>query len=167
MYKKESVYREYAEIDKGPTKAGYGFGIYQCYCSKFSDNVQTILNGPDDFCYSYQIDGNITKASSNFVSILITIFNMVIRVTVVKAVNSIKLNFQSQVDREIMVAIFASIFVNTGLIISLTNANFYQTPLRYIIPIHNDFNDFTSEWYQVVGTTMIDTMIIAAFTPYF
>jgi hypothetical protein len=79
----------------------------------------------------------------------------------------IHLNFQSQVDRDIMVAIFYSIFINTGLILSLTNANFKQTPLRYVIPIHNDFNDFSSDWYQVVGTAMVDTMLIAAFTPYF
>lgn len=66
-----------------------------------------------------------------------------------------------------MVAIFCSIFVNTGLILSLTNANFKNTPLRYVIPIYNEFNDFNSDWYQVVGTAMVDTMLIAAFTPYF
>ena len=66
-----------------------------------------------------------------------------------------------------MVAIFYSIFVNTGLILSLTNANFKNTPLRYVIPIYNEFNDFSSDWYQVVGTAMVDTMLIAAFTPYF
>ena len=92
---------------------------------------------------------------------------MLIRSAVQKIVSNINLNFQSQVDRDIMVAIFYSIFINTGLILSLTNANFKQTPLRYVIPITNQYNDFTSDWYQVVGSAMVETMLIAAFTPYF
>lgn len=53
-------YFKYAQIDKKPTMAGYGLGIYQCYCIKHSENVKSILAGPEDFCYSYNIDGNIT-----------------------------------------------------------------------------------------------------------
>ena len=88
-------YLKFAEVDKTPTKAGFGLGIYQCYCLKHSDNVKSILTGPEDFCYAYNKDGNITQISSKLVSFLITVFNMLIRSAVQKIVSKINLNFQS------------------------------------------------------------------------
>ena len=66
---------------------------------------------------------------------------------------------------EIMTTSFYSMFVNTALIQLLSNANFQQTILR-VIPIRNQFNDFVSDWYVVIGRSLQNTMLMTAFLPY-
>ena len=70
------------------------------------------------------------------------------------------------VTRSIMTSCFYSMFINTGLMLMITNANFENTVLSFI-PIRRDFNDFTPDWYRVIGASMQTTMLIAAFMPYF
>lgn len=70
------------------------------------------------------------------------------------------------VSRSIMTSCFYSIFINTGLMLMITNANFENTILSFI-PIKREFNDFTPDWYRVIGSSLQTTMLIAAFMPYF
>ena len=46
----------------------------------------------------------------------------------------------------------------------LTNANFEDTPLSFI-PIKNGFADFSGDWYILVGTQIVQTMVINSFVP--
>lgn len=64
-----------------------------------------------------------------------------------------------------MFSIFITQLINTGVIILLTNANFDETILSFI-PIRNNFNDFTSEWYRASGSSLVSNMLFGAFTPY-
>ena len=56
-------------------------------------------------------------------------------------------------------------FVNTAMIQLLSNANFQNTMLK-IIPIRNQYNDFVSDWYVVIGKSLQNTMLMTAFLPY-
>jgi hypothetical protein len=62
-------------------------------------------------------------------------------------------------------SIFITQFINTGVIILFTNANFSGTLLSFI-PIRNSLNDFTADWYKVSGSSIVSTMLYGAFTPY-
>ena len=64
-----------------------------------------------------------------------------------------------------MNAIFISSFINTGIILLLTNAELKYSILGFI-PIHNQFSDINKQWYTDVGPSMVQTMIIMAFYPY-
>ena len=66
---------------------------------------------------------------------------------------------------EIMTTCFYTMFVNTAMIQVLSSANFEKTVLRWI-PIRNHFNDFVSDWYVVIGTSLQTTMLVTAFMPY-
>lgn len=47
----------------------------------------------------------------------------------------------------------------------LTNANFEDTPLSFI-PIKNGFADYSPDWYFIVGTQIVQTMVINSFMPW-
>jgi len=59
-------------------------------------------------------------------------------------------------------------FINTGIIILLVNADLQIEFLPNNFPIlKGDYADFTIEWYRVVGTTIVLTMILNVFSPHF
>lgn len=47
----------------------------------------------------------------------------------------------------------------------LSSANFKNTPLEFI-PINNNYQDFSEEWYADVGSAIIQTMFIQSLMPY-
>ena len=119
----------------------------------------------DEICSEYFEKKKEIQHNSNISSFLVTVFNMMIRSFVIARISSIGYNQESILNREIMKAIFISQFINTGVIILLTNANFTGTILSFI-PINNSFNDFTSEWYRASGSSLVTTMLYGAFTPF-
>lgn len=156
-------YLIYAKVDKEPTSVGDGHGFYQCYCkfhSEFSFNM-----AKDDFCYEYQYSQFTFTALKNGISVIITVLNVFLRIVTIKSINLIGFNQKTQVTMEIMTTCFYTMFVNTAMIQLLSSANFEQTVLRWI-PIRNNYNDFVSEWYVVLGTSLQTTMIVTAFMPY-
>ena len=84
---------------------------------------------------------------------------------VILLINKIRYNYTTQVKREIMVNVFVAQFINTGILLLLTTANFQGTVLAFI-PIRNNYSDFTSEWYIVTGKSLVMAMIVNAFMPY-
>ena len=104
---------------------------------------------------------------SQMVAITIVVFNILLRVVNVGLVNTIGFHRNSEVIRTIMQFIFVQQFINTAFLLLVTNANFEHTPLAFIYPIRNKYNDFSSEWYQIVGVSIYKTMLIQAFMPYF
>lgn len=64
-----------------------------------------------------------------------------------------------------MTSIFIASFLNTGVVLLLTNANLENTFLNFL-PIKNQFPDFTRDWYIVVGGSLTQTVLLLAFMPY-
>lgn len=85
-----------------------------------------------------------------FVTTLVAIFNIVIRKMNIKLIHSIGYDTHSERSRAIMTSIFIASFLNTGVVLLLTNANLENTFLNFL-PIKNQFPDFTRDWYIVVG----------------
>jgi predicted permease len=92
-------------------------------------------------------------------TIAIVILNTVLRIVNIFLVKKIGFNKESEVTMTIMTFVFYSQFLNTGLILLLTNANFDNTPLSWL-PIKNQFSDFTQNWYDMVGDEIVKTMMI-------
>jgi hypothetical protein len=82
-----------------------------------------------------------------------------------KMIRMISYNQKTQVTMEIMTACFSSMFINTALIQVIASANFRNTIL-WFIPIRNHYNDFVSDWYVVIGSSLQTTMLVTAFMPY-
>ena len=75
-------------------------------------------------------------------TIAIVILNTLLRIINIFLVKKIGFNKESEVTMTIMTFVFYSQFLNTGLILLLTNANFDNTPISWL-PIRNQFSDFS------------------------
>ena len=57
-------------------------------------------------------------------------------------------------------------YMNTGILLMLSNADFQNTSLSSILGfISNKYDDFTHDWYMEVGPQIVLTMIIDAVMP--
>jgi hypothetical protein len=99
-----------------------GHGIYQCYCKQYS-SYSSILD-PTDFCFSYQYDMNVGSIQKTLISVLISTINIVIALVNQMLIERIGYHYRSQVIKSVVVFIFSSQFVNTGILLILMNANF-------------------------------------------
>ena len=63
--------------------------------------------------------------------------------------------------------VFIALFLNTGLLLTLANANLTEHPPHFITNIFNGpFYDYEPEWYAQVGFLILKTMIINATLPF-
>lgn len=105
-----------------------------------------------DLCYTYWSDFATGFALTNFVTILVTIINIVIRTVNIKLITSIGYATVSKQVSLIMLSIFWATFINTGIILLMTNAELKDTPYPLaLFPIHSQYPDFNENWYEQIG----------------
>lgn len=80
-------------------------------------------------------------------------------------INLIGYSTNSDKYSAIMTSVFITSFINTGILLLLTNANFEYTFLSFL-PIKNQFADFTVSWFTNIGGSIAQTMLIQACMPY-
>lgn len=101
----------------------------------------------------------ITQLFSILVSIAIVILNQILRLSNMYLIKKIGLVNKSIEISFICIGIFISQYINTGLILTLSFANW--TGKNNV----SSYSDFTHEWYDVVGYTYITTMMIQSGMP--
>lgn len=105
-----------------------------------------------------------SSATSVLISFGISFINFVIRILVISLIKKIGFNQESQVTAEIVSTIFVSQFINTGLMLVITNA---KIRFQYLPSVfRGSYTDFTDQWYVQVGSQLTQTMLVAAFMPY-
>lgn len=63
--------------------------------------------------------------------------------------------------------VFIVLFLNTGLLLTVANANLTEHPPHFITNIFKGpYYDYEPEWYAAVGFLILKTMIINAFMPF-
>ena len=100
------------------------------------------------------------------ITILVSVINIVLRLIVEALVNKIGYDTDSERVSTIMTVTFISMFMNTGVITMLVNADFeYMDIPFYWLPFRSEYPDLNRDWYTKVGPTMVKTMLIAAIAP--
>ena len=164
----EENYAKAATLDMQPTFDKVGGGYYQCYCKHFSYSyvMKNIAYDDKHICYQYYKDKAIQTTLNTTVTILVSVINIVLRLIVEALVNKIGYDTDSERVSTIMTVTFVSMFMNTGVITLLTQANFrYMDAPFHLIPFYLEFPDFNRDWYIILGSTMVKTMFIAALAP--
>jgi len=64
-----------------------------------------------------------------------------------------------------MVFVFVAQYINTGIMLLFTNANF-ETGILSFLPFKGQFSDLSSIWYLTVGRSIVQAMIFASLMPY-
>eukprot|EP00347_Sterkiella_histriomuscorum_P002409 403368266 len=127
---------KYAEQDNSLTQNKKGTGIYFCFCKDYRSKQNT--DKKYEFCDDYKNDQYLGLGLSKFVSVAITL--------VIKS------------------SIFITQFFNTAILLLLTNANTQQTFLSFL-PFEGQYPDLTYEWYNDIGSSLVITLLTAAFFP--
>lgn len=66
-----------------------------------------------------------------------------------------------------MMSVFWATFINTGIIVLMTNANFSYAPWPFnLVPLNNEFADLNDTWYENIAPQLTQTMFITAIYPY-
>ena len=102
---------------------------------------------------------------TTLVTFLVSFFNIIIRNMNMKSIDCIGYHTQSERYTAIMTSVFITSFVNTGILLLLTNANLEYTFLTFL-NISNQFADFTVSWFTNIGGSIAQTMLIQACMPY-
>ena len=64
-----------------------------------------------------------------------------------------------------MQSVFWATFINTGIILLMTNGELRYSVLKFL-PLHGQYPDFDQNWYGEIGPQLTQTMMIMAFYPY-
>lgn len=105
------------------------------------------------------------KILNTSISVMIVVVNFIIKTISQLIIRMIGLHQRDHILMNIMTLIFVGQYVNTGILLVAVNANFKFTPLWWI-KMENQFADYTSDWYIIVGQQIQTTMLIQAFMPY-
>lgn len=129
--------------------------------------MKVLKKGETDLCYQYHYDYGYGLFLTNFVTILVTVINIVIRTINIKLINSIGYATVSKQVSLIMLSIFWATFINTGVILLMTNAElaYAPGPLSWF-PLHAQYPDLDENWYEDIGPQLCKTMFIMAIYPY-
>jgi hypothetical protein len=87
-------------------------------------------------------------------TILVVVFNTVLKKLNFHLIKMIGFSYESEEVMTIMTFVFYSQYINTGLLLMLTNANFEDTPLSFI-PINNGLADYSADWFILVGAPIV------------
>jgi len=90
--------------------------------------------------------------------------NFVIRTVNILLIKFIGYYTESSQTRVIMVSIFVAQTLNTALLLLLSNANTQQT-FMFWLPFNGEYPDLTFEWYNDIASSLVITMLTAAFMP--
>ena len=94
--------------------------------------------------------------------------NIVIRNLNQFLIEGIGYDTRSEVTTTVMVSVFYTAFINTGILSILTNADMYYMPvLSRLLPfLRGQYADIDRDWYLMIGTGMVKTIGIMAFFPW-
>lgn len=127
--------RRFAVVDRQPTMGRHGSGHYQCYCQRHS-GAGALLDGVEDLCDQYQRDKRNGLLLTSLVTFLVALFNIIIRNMNMKLIDCIGYHTHSERYTSIMTSVFVTSFINTGVLLLLTNATLEYSFLSFI-PLTN------------------------------
>jgi len=166
----EAKFYGYAKHDQAATAQGSGAGYYQCFCTKHAGAKELSDNKVKKekrqlLCGRFQADKTFGLALTNAVTVLVAVINIVIRTLNISLVDFIGYDTDSQRVSLVMLSVFWAQFVNTGIILLMTNANLRYSVLS-MVPLRNQYPDLDKNWYLDIGPQLVKTMMIMAVYPW-
>jgi len=120
---------------------------------------------PEPICQSWFEDITIAALIGQGIGKLIVIVNFVLRMLMIKIIMFIGYDTESAQMKAIKNGVFVVQFVNTGILLLMVSADASQT-LPYLGAIFaGRFPDFTSEWYNTTGNSLVAAMQFNIYWP--
>ena len=106
-----------------------------------------------------------TLLASNGITIFIVVLNVILKMTVISLVSWIGYDTHSELMTKITNLVFDVLFFNTGILLTLVNANLADVSSVLGNIFERTFYDYSPRWYATVGKTLVQTMLLNAFMP--
>lgn len=116
---------------------------------------KTLFEDQDKFCGDYSQSFYTAKIFGYSVTLLIAVFNIVLRKINISIIEKIGLNERSENTVLVMKSIFFTTFVNTGLMLLLVNANLKYAPILINrLPLRLQYPDLDNNLYQDISRSL-------------
>jgi len=121
-----------------------------------------------DLCNKYYANLKSSKVLGILITVVILIVNTILKLSIVLLVKWVGEDTQSKQLTSITNGVFYAQFFNTGLLLTLVNANMTEHKPGFLTQFFNsgDFYDYFPLWYSNVGKTIVQTMFINSIKPY-
>ena len=147
-------------------------GYVQCFCDEraiqgdLPDQKYTDYNGDETVVCQDYMDALIpTLIAYNGVTVFIVALNYVLKITAISLISWIGYETHSELMTKITNGVFIVLFFNTGIMLTLVNANFSDISSVLGNMSYGTFYDYSPRWYATVGNTLVQTMLLNAFMP--
>lgn len=107
----------------------------------------------------------MTFVTSNAVTIVIVVVNLILKMITIALITWIGYDTHSELMTKITNGVFYALFFNTGILLLLVYANLGEVSSGLSHIFAGPFYDYTSQWYSIVGGTLVSTMLLNAFMP--
>ncbi|KRX05790.1 hypothetical protein PPERSA_02322 [Pseudocohnilembus persalinus] len=158
----------YENVLEDYNKGGNGQGLISCYCEQ-GDNDGEIFYGAkiqqvgwfksnsNQLCQTYNTNIILANIMPWVIAVVLTIFQQFIE-EIYGIISEMERHVRSDHESSSRVfKIFLASFLNTGIVLMLVN---YKPTGGSDIFLNGSYSDFTPEWYQDVGTTIVITMFV-------
>lgn len=146
-------------------------GIWQCYCFqqfiKTGAEITKIKFGEEVPCQVWLTDYTFSLSIIYGLAFFISLINKVLTevlyyLSYVERPHTLTQQLEGATSKSWIV-----MFVNSGLVLLLINADYVRVPLPSNSPVlRGPYRDFSTEWYGPVGATIVMTAIINAVVPF-
>ena len=162
--------------DQTVTYAGY----VQCFCDEqqsLTENydkgtkygaVPGSTEGEEPICQEYLTSKFWTFCITNGVTVFIVVINLILKMITIELIHWIGYDTYSELMTKITNGVFLALFFNTGILLLLVYANLSEVSLGLFglaKIFQGPYPDYTSDWYKIVGGTLVSTMLLNAFMP--
>lgn len=132
-----------------------------CLCSQIS---YSDMNDNFGKCEDYMKSTLISNVLIGGSAIIIIVINIAL-----KGISRLLVNFEkhtslTKMERELTWKMFVGLFFNTALIILCVNAKFDDLNLVFLF--EGEYEDFHPGWYEIVGVSLLLTMIMNTLNPH-
>lgn len=104
---------------------------------------------------------------SSSISFAIIAINLILKKIVIALLAWVKEATKSEMLASITNGVFIALYLNTGFLLTVANANLTEHPPHFITDnFKGPYYDYDPEWYTEVGFLIVKTMIINAIMPF-
>ena len=124
-------------------------------------------------CRQWAYDQLFSPLLSNVVTALIVVINYILRLAMIMLIKQVGQKTETNQTKSIktvslflkrpLQGIFVVQFLNTAVLLLLVNASLKQSGLN--VGLKGQYIDFTAAWYDDIGASLTQTMLINAFFP--
>lgn len=120
-----------------------------------------------DICNIYTNVLHTGLAVSSSISFVIIAINLILKKFVIDLLTWVKEATKSEMLASITNGVFITLYLNTGFLLTVANANLTEHPPHFITNnFQGPYYDYDPEWYSEVGFLILKTMIINAILPF-